>query len=179
MKKILSLLLLMAMCFSLVACGSGNETSSNNEPQADASVSQQEVAQPDAPAENNEPQTNETVSQEKTEENPEDAPNNEKTEKIVATMTAEYLVGVWVWQKDMSSDIIKTRDFELYADGTGKILSSAEESWVSATFKWSIENEKLIWTSVSIPEFGQYTLELSDNYLTDLTWSEFYLKETN
>ena len=44
MKKIIALLLVAVMCFSLAACGGDNEASNNNEPQTNNSETQQETA---------------------------------------------------------------------------------------------------------------------------------------
>lgn len=51
MKKIIALLLVAVMCFSLAACGGDKETSNNNEPQTNNSGSQQEEANSDTKTE--------------------------------------------------------------------------------------------------------------------------------
>jgi len=51
MKKIIALLLVAVMCFSLTACGGDKETSNNREPQTNSSETQQET---DKVEENNE-----------------------------------------------------------------------------------------------------------------------------
>ncbi|MCF2651217.1 hypothetical protein [Anaeromassilibacillus senegalensis] len=44
MKRLIALLLVAVMCFSLAACGGDKETSNNNEPQTNNSETQQETA---------------------------------------------------------------------------------------------------------------------------------------
>lgn len=79
MKKLFALLLAAVMCFSLVACGGGNE-SSNNEPQTNTSVSKQEATQPNAPTDSKEPQQSTT---------PEAAPDPKPAEPVAIELTTE------------------------------------------------------------------------------------------
>lgn len=78
MKKILALLLVAAMCFSLGACGGDKETRNNNEPQTNDSETQQKEENSNTKTEqfNNEPQTNNSGSQH------EEANSDDKTEKF-------------------------------------------------------------------------------------------------
>ena len=97
---------------------------------------------------------------------------------IIASLDTEYLTGTWVWIENRSSGLTSIRSFELCADGTGTILTSSNEGYESATFTWEIEDEMVKWEKVSAQGFGTYILELSGNNLTDITWSDFFAKET-
>ena len=156
MKKIISLLLMVAMCLSLAACGGNKETNNDNQ----NTNSQQETTQLNGDESNKDEQSLE--------------------ETIVAALDAEYLTGVWVMNEEKSATLTKTRSFELYADGTGKILTAADEELVSATFEWNIKEEfgAVEWTKVSVANHGGYMLQLDGNDLMDLTGSDFFVKET-
>lgn len=165
MKKLFALLLAAVMCFSLAACGGDKETSNNNEPQTNDSSTQQVT-------ENNSKAESDSAAEEVSGED-----EQQTEETIVAVLDVEYLTGVWVWQEEKSSGLTQIRSFELCADGTGKVLASTDEELQSATFVWNIENETVVWSSMSVKTFGYYMLELYGNDLTDLTWSDFYAKE--
>ena len=106
-------------------------------------------------------------------------------EEMNPALDAEYLTGVWVWQEELSPDsITKMRSFELYADGTGKVIafetaSEEDEKMLSASLTWEIESHDS-WSSLHL--FSDVNLwncnyELSGNYLMDLTGSDFFAKE--
>ncbi len=110
---------------------------------------------------------------------------NEKSETteespVIITLDIEGLTGTWVWQEEISSGSPRVRSFELYADGTGKILATTDEALQSVIIEWSVENGWLKWSSASkVPnvDFNAFQFTPYDNYLTDMPGSNFYAKE--
>ncbi len=115
MKKIIALLLVAVMCFSLAACGGDNETSNNNEPQTNNSETQQE---------------NESSLQEETEQ--ETNKNDDvKTIEITTENWQEYLVleHLEMWQ-DYGCDVMETLCLkDEYADKVISDETSVEIEW--------------------------------------------------
>ena len=170
-KKLLLTITMMCLAFGTTACGENKETSNNSESQIQESVSQQEEIS----------QQNDVTSEAKAEEDTEE----KLQEEMNPALDAEYLTGVWVWQEELSPDsITKMRSFELYADGTGKVIafetaSEEDEKMLSASLTWEIESHDS-WSSLHL--FSDVNLwncnyELSGNYLMDLTGSDFFAKE--
>ena len=104
---------------------------------------------------------------------------NGDTTDIVATLDVAYLTGVWVWQEDMSVGNTKLRSFELYEDGTGKILSYEEEALQGVPLSWSIraEHNAIEIFATTGQTYYRNVYELNGSYLTDLSWSETVAKE--
>lgn len=145
MKKILALLLVAAMCFSLAACGGDKETRNNNEPQTNDSETQQKEENSNTKTEqfNNEPQTNNSGSQH------EEANSDKKQEKFNlyqewknvlsgysltfdknGTATTEYGKEYrYIYYEELNSISIHTDDVFNYTNGWVK-LNVTEENGV-------------------------------------------------